>query len=155
MYASQYWAIGHYLGTTAPDTLLCRTKLQRLYITFISTGASFHLSNAFFLLMTTVISSCALLFHYRIVMSNIVHQFNYSFSSSSKLLFHLLPIFINHYIQSWSSGAATGGSEGALAPPLKIRLKEVTVHSPQWLYKKVFFIFFLIPFVIHQSIYNS
>ena len=129
MYASQYWAIGHYLGTTAPDTLLCRTKLQRLYITFISTGASFHLSNAFFLLMTTVISSCALLFHYCIVMSNIVHQFNYSFSSSSKLLFHLLPIFINHYIQSWSSGAATGGSEGALAPPLKIRLKEVTVHS--------------------------
>ena len=48
-------------------------------------------------------------------------------------------------------GVAPPKPRGARSP-LKIRLKEVTVHSPQWLYKKGFFIFFLIPFVIHQSI---
>ena len=49
-------------------------------------------------------------------------------------------------------GGGAPPSQGGARPPLKIRLKEVTVNSPQWLYKKVFFIFFLIPVVIHQSI---
>ena len=49
-------------------------------------------------------------------------------------------------------GRSPPPSQGGGTPPLKIRLKEVTVNSPQWLYKKVFFTFFLIPVVIHQSI---